>query len=310
MKNKIITINGPTASGKTAFSIELAKHINGEIISCDSMQIYKYMDIGTAKPTAEEMNGVVHHLIDFVDPTDEFSCADYVELAKKETEDVIKNKKAPIFCGGTGLYVDNLIKGTAFSEAVSDENYRAALENEVKEKGIDSIYSQLQEVDPESALAIHKNNIKRVIRALEIYHLTGKPKSVWDKESKNVEPLYNAKMICLDFKDREKLYDRINKRVDIMIEQGLVNEVENLLDITNGKLSKTAAQAIGYKEIIEYINGKCSFDDAVYTIKKNTRNYAKRQLTWFRRYTDAERLYVDDNGGFENIVNIVEKFIF
>ena len=309
MKTKVVSVVGPTASGKTALAIALANELNGEIISCDSMQIYKMMDIGTAKPTAEEQASAVHHLIDIVTPDVSFSCADYAVLAKEKIEDISNRGRLPIFCGGTGLYIDHVLSNTSFSEAGRDDEYRERLNKIIAEEGIDSVFAELQKVDPESAETIHQNNTKRVVRALEIYHVTGKTKSWWDKESKKADSPYDSTMICLDFKNREILYERIDKRVDIMLECGLVDEVKTLIYDKGICLSDTARQGIGYKEIIEYLENKCTLEEAVEQIKKGTRNYAKRQLTWFRRYNDVHRIYVDECGKFDDIVNIAKMII-
>ena len=304
-KIPLLVIAGPTASGKTALAIELSKRLNGEIISCDSMQIYKRMDIGTAKPDRDEQMAAPHRLIDIVEPTVDFSCADYSVLAKREIEEIAKIGKTPILCGGTGLYVDHVLNNTSFSDAGSDENYRAKLMERIENEGVESVYDELKVVDPVSAGKIHKNNVKRVIRALEIYHLTGKTKSYWDEVSKRDESPYDARFICLDYKDRDKLYERIDKRVDKMIELGLVDEVKGL--VSSISLSKTAQQGIGYKEIIDYLGGKMTLDQAIDNIKKGTRNYAKRQLTWFRRY--GAPLYVDECQNFEEVVKKAENMI-
>ena len=309
MKTKIVSVVGPTASGKTALAIALAKELNGEIISCDSMQIYRMMDIGTAKPTKEEQASATHHLIDIVDPDVSFSCADYAVLAKEKIDEISKKGKLPIFCGGTGLYVDHVLNNTSFSDAGRDDDYREYINKQIDEFGVEGVFEELQKVDPESAESIHPNNTKRVVRALEIYHVTGKPKSWWDKESKKIESPYDSVMICLDFKDREKLYERIGKRVDIMLEEGLVDEVKSLIVDRGIILSDTAKQGIGYKEIIDYLDNKCTLDEAVELIKKGTRNYAKRQLTWFRRYDDIHRIFVDECEKFDDIVNIAKKII-
>lgn len=305
----VVAVVGPTASGKTALSIELAKRLGGEIVSCDSMQIYRKMNIGTAKPTAEEMAGIPHHLIDIIEPEEAFSCADYAVLARQKIEEISSRGKLPIFCGGTGLYVDHALGFTAFSEAARDDVYREELACEIEQNGIDKVFAELQRVDPESAAKIHPNNTKRVIRALEIYKTTGKTKTEWDKESmKNASP-YAAVTIALDYRNRETLYDRINKRVDIMMEEGLLEEVKSLLDGNRLTPDSTAAQAIGYKELTEYFEKNCSLDEAVEKIKLNTRNYAKRQLTWFRRNKSAFKLYMDEYANFDEIVNIAEKYI-
>ncbi len=309
MKMKVAAVVGPTASGKTALAIALAKQLNGEVISCDSMQIYRRMDIGTAKPTKDELSAVKHHLIDIVDPDMEFSCADYAVLAKEKIKEISLGGKLPIFCGGTGLYIDHVLNNTSFSEAGRDEAYREYLNKKTEECGVDAVFEYLREVDPEAAKNIHPNNTKRVIRALEIFHVTGKTKTWWDNESKKQESPYDSRVICLDFRDRQKLYDRIDKRVDIMIENGLLDEVRAIIFDDGIPLSETARQGIGYKEIIDYLDGKCSLDDAVELIKKGTRNYAKRQLTWFRRYDNIYRIFVDECGKFDDIVNIAKNII-
>ena len=309
MKQKIVVIVGPTASGKTALSIELAKELNGEIISCDSMQIYKYMDIGTAKPTATEMQSVKHHLIDIVSPDQNFSCADYAVLAKQKIEEISSKGKLPIFCGGTGLYVDHVINNTSFSEAGKDDEYRSFLNKLAEEKGVEAVFEILKNVDPESADKIHPNNLKRVIRALEIYKVTGKTKTQTDMESQNNESPYETVMICLDFTDRDKLYDRIDKRVDIMVESGLVEEVKRITQDMNIVLSETARQGIGYKEILDHFDGKINLDESIEAIKKGSRNYAKRQLTWFRRYENCHRLFVDEYPNFKDIVKIAKNMV-
>ncbi len=293
-KQRVIAIVGPTAVGKTAMSLELAKMLNGEIISCDSMQIYRTMDIGTAKPTKEELALAPHHLIDIKDPSEQFSCADFATLAKEKIEEIASRGKTPIFCGGTGLYLDSVIEIPSFSTSAKDEEYRQFLENEALEKGNGYVHNLLKEIDPESAEAIHENNLKRVIRALEIYHCTGITKSEWDRRSRETEPPYEATVFFLTCKDRERLYSRIEKRVDIMLEQGLVDEARELFE--RGYLDKqyTASSAIGYKELIPYLQGQASLDSCVEELKLSTRHYAKRQLTWFSRHDYYNVIYVDE----------------
>jgi tRNA dimethylallyltransferase len=299
--DKIIAVVGPTASGKTALSIDLAEHINGEIISCDSMQIYKKMNIGTAKPTAEETRGITHHMIDIIEPYDNFSCADYVEAAKKCIDEIHSRNKTPIFCGGTGLYLDNVLTDNIFSEHTSV----TAIREELMLLSPNVLHERLRSVDPDSADAIHQNNVKRVVRALEIYYATGKTKTQWDIESRLSADKYDAVIIGLDYRNRDTLYNRIDRRVDIMIADGLVDEVKSL-DIDRLILS-TAGQAIGYKEVIRYLKNECNFDDMVNEIKLNTRHYAKRQLTWFRRNEKIRWYYAEDFNEdiikFEEIVN-------
>ena len=282
-KPNIICVVGPTASGKTAYAIKLAKERNGEIVSCDSMQIYKYMDIGTAKPTKEEQREVPHHMIDFVDPNTDYSVADFVKDATEVINDILSRGKTPVLCGGTGLYIDSVIGGIEFSEQKRDDEYRALLWNMAEEKGVDAVHDLLKEHDPQEAEKVHPNNIKRVIRALEICKTSGMTKTEADKLARK-EPKYNAEIIGL-MPDREILYERIDRRVDIMMHQGLLQEVELLIE-KSIRRDSTAMQAIGYKELIEYIDGKCSLDEAVDKIKQESRRYAKRQLTWFRRNPD------------------------
>lgn len=279
MKPKVVVIVGPTASGKTAVSIELAKKINGEIISADSMQIYKDMNIGSAKPTEEEMQGIYHHMIDVVEPTEVFNVARYKEMAEKCIEEILVKGKIPIIVGGTGLYVSTLTNGIEFSDIESDEEYRKELENiSLQENGVDILFEQLKIIDPEAANVIDKNNVRRVIRALEIYKVTGKTKTQVDKESVK-ELKYDYRIFGMLW-DRQELYERIDKRVDIMIDMGLVDEVEK---INKNGISSTAIQGLGYKEIIEYIKNEITLEDAIEKIKQETRRYAKRQMTWFKR---------------------------
>lgn len=279
MKPKVIVIVGPTASGKTDLSIRLAKELNGEIISADSMQIYKKMTIGTAKPTKEEMQGIPHHMIDIVEPNEDFNVAKYKNMAEEKIEEVLSKGKQPIIVGGTGLYIDTLVNGIEFFDIENDFEYRAKLENEVKEKGVDWLYEELKKVDSEAADNIEKKNVRRVIRALEIYKVTGKTKTQLDKES-----IKGSKYDYIIFGllwDREKLYERINLRVDIMLKDGLIEEVKSLID--NEGFSKTALQGLGYKEVVEYLEGNVSYEEMVEKIKMETRRYAKRQMTWFKR---------------------------
>jgi tRNA dimethylallyltransferase len=290
---KIIAIVGPTAVGKSALAIELAKRYNGEIISCDSMQVYKGMDIGTAKPTREEMSIVKHHLINIKEPNESFSCADYAILAKKAINDIVKRGKTPIFCGGTGLYLDSVIEIPSFCETAKDEEYRAYLENYAKEHGNESVHSMLKEVDPESAEAIHPNNVKRVIRALEIYKCTKVTKSEWDRRSKEAKPPYDATVLFLTCNDREEMYRRIEKRVDIMMAEGLMFEVRGLYEAGMLDSRYTSSGAIGYKELLPVMTGECTIDVAVNELKIATRHYAKRQLTWFNKKTNYHKIYVD-----------------
>ncbi len=303
---KVLAIVGPTAVGKTKLAIELAKKYNGEIISCDSMQIYRKMDIGTAKPTKEEMASVPHHLIDIKEPNEIFSCADYQALAKNIINDIIKRGKTPIFCGGTGLYLDSVIEIPTFSETSRDDSYRMELEAFAKQNGGEALHNLLKEIDPESAEAIHPNNQKRVIRALEIYKSTGKTKSELDRESKSVKSPYDSVVFFLNCKNRDTLYQRIEKRVDIMLDEGLFDEAKYLFE--NGYLKEefTSFGAIGYKEFIPYFEGKCSFELCVDELKKATRHYAKRQLTWFSRHEKYHQIFIDECDAFSRACDIIE----
>lgn len=309
MKKKIVAIAGPTASGKTALSIEIAKKYNGEIVSCDSMQIYKYMDIGTAKPTKEEQCGIPHYMIDEISPDENFSVVEYVSRARYYIDDILSRGKLPVLVGGTGLYMDSVINNTKFSEAESDEKYRASLYAMAEKEGNEAVHKLLEEVDPQSAAKIHANNIRRVIRALEIYKTTGKTMTQVNLESVR-EPVYDALIIGLNM-DRELLYDRINRRVDIMMEQGLLEEVKSLLEKKINR-NTTAMQAIGYKELIEYIDGKASLDEAIDKIKQESRRYAKRQLTWFRRNEKINWLLLQSDYNYNKILiqscHMIDKF--
>lgn len=282
-KPEIICVVGPTASGKTAYAIELAEKNNGEVVSCDSMQIYKYMNIGTAKPTKEEMRGIPHHMIDFVEPWENYSVADYVRDASACIDDVLKRGKLPVICGGTGLYVDSLISRIEFQEECRDDRYRDELNALAERDGVLAVHKLLEEADKEAADKIHPNNLKRVIRALEIIKCTGLTKTEADRRAKR-ESVYDAKIYGMDM-DRECLYERINRRVDIMMEQGLLQEAEKLIDMKIPKNS-TAMQAIGYKELIGYFDRECTLGEAIEKIKRESRRYAKRQLTWFKRNPD------------------------
>lgn len=284
-KPKIVCVVGPTASGKTAYAIDEALKRNGEIVSCDSMQIYRYMNIGTAKPTEEEQSRVRHHMIDFVHPDTDYSVADYVRDATAVVDDILARGKTPVFCGGTGLYIDSVISGIEFAEQKRDDEYREMLWKMAEEKGAEAVHNILKEKDIKEAEKVHPNNIKRVIRALEICKVSGMTKTESDRIARK-EPRYNAEIIGL-MPDRELLYQRIDKRVDIMMEQGLLDEVKVLLDM-NIRRNSTAMQAIGYKEIVEYLDGECSLGEAVDKIKQESRRYAKRQLTWFRRNPDIK----------------------
>lgn len=293
MKKPLIVIAGPTACGKTNLSIQLAKKIDAEIISADSMQVYKYMDIGTAKPTKEEMENIPHYLIDEIEPDEEFNVAIFQEKAKKYLEMIYNKNKIPILVGGTGFYIQALVYDINFMETNNDYEYRSYLEKLAKEKGNQYIHEILKKVDPVSALKIHPNNVKRVIRALEYYKQTNKPISQHNEEEKNkkVSP-YNTAFFCLNMK-RETLYKRIEQRVDKMIEAGLIEEVQALLK-KGYSPDLVSMQGLGYKEIVPYLQGKISLEEAIYILKRDTRHFAKRQLTWFKRQENPYWINIDD----------------
>lgn len=299
MKNKILIIAGPTAVGKTSLSIKLAKELNGEIVSTDSMQIYKYMDIGSAKITKDEMDGIPHHMIDVINPSSSFSVAEYKEIASKCVEDIISRNKLPILVGGTGLYINALTCNMNFTEADSDEEYRKELEKLADENGNEFIHNMLKDIDPTSYKEIHFNNRKRVIRALEVYKLTNKPFSSFNSGDDFYNGPYDARYYVINM-DRTKLYDRINLRVDIMIKNGLIDECIKLKKMGHTSLMQSM-QGIGYKEIFYYLDNKISYSEAIEMIKQGSRNYAKRQLTWFRR---------DPRAIFLNKDNMTEEEIF
>ena len=296
MKKKIIAVVGPTASGKTALSIRLAKKLNGEIVSCDSMQIYHGMCIGTAAPTVEEMEGIPHHLIGFISPEEEFSVADYRERAAACIADICARGKTPIFCGGTGLYLDSLLHVSAFSEVEKSEDLRRELTEYAAANGNEALHARLVQVDPAAAEAIHPNNIRRVVRALEMYQLTGVTKTEWDKRSLAQESAYDARILALDFHDRTILHRRIEMRVDLMMELGLEAEARALYEAGLLQPQSIAGQAIGYKEFLPYLAGESTLAAVAEEIKGATRRYARRQLTWFRRYENALWLYPDTEG--------------
>ncbi|GLB59255.1 tRNA (adenosine(37)-N6)-dimethylallyltransferase MiaA [Cytobacillus sp. NCCP-133] len=283
-KEKVVVLIGPTAVGKTKLSILLAKKYNAEIISGDSMQIYKCMDIGTAKIKKEEMENIPHHLIDIRNPEDPFSVAEFQEMVRSKVSEITSKGKLPMIVGGTGLYIQSVIYDYQFSETPSDEEFRNILERRAEQEGNGALYKELTDIDPASAENIHPHNVRRVIRALEIYHCTGKTMSEYQK-NQSPELLYDTALIGLAM-DREKLYERINLRVDIMMEEGLIEEVKSLFD--QELKDCQSIQAIGYKELYEYFNGRVSLEDAIGNLKQNSRRFAKRQLTWFRNKMNVE----------------------
>lgn len=293
-----LAITGPTASGKTALSLALARHIDAEIISCDSMQVYKEMDIGTAKATERERAEIAHHVIDLISPTEDFSAEAYRALAIAAAEDISGRGKIPMLVGGTGLYIDHVMRTPSPAVPESSREFRDALLANIKsEADKDALWQRLYGIDPISAEAIHKNNVRRVARAIEIYERTGKPKSYFDSLSRAEAADITVGMITLDFHNRENLYSRVDRRVSEMIDAGLVSEVRSLYQRGLLREGSTAAQAIGYKETLLYVKGEITLSEAEELIKLSTRRYAKRQLTWFRHETDAYRLYLDTECG-------------
>ena len=299
-KPTVIVICGPTASGKTALSIELAKRINGEIVSADSMQIYKYMDIGSAKPTVEEMGDVKHYMLDFVEPNIRYSVADYKKQAEECIEEIVSKGKVPIIVGGTGLYVNSLIYGIEYNEIKLDEEYRKELEERVEKEGLEKLYNEALSIDSEAMSKISKNDKKRILRVLEIYHETGKTKTEQEIESRKNEVKYNYKVFAINM-DREKLYERINLRVDLMLEQGLIEEVKDL--VRRYEELPTSIQGLGYKETKQYLDGKLSKEEMIDKIKMETRRYAKRQLTWFRK--NSQTIWIDGLAAKEENIQII-----
>ena len=291
MMDKMIIIVGPTASGKTALSVALAKALNGEIISADSMQIYRGMDIGTAKVTAEEMEGIPHHMVDVAEPWENYSAARFVSEADAAVQDILSRGKTVIVAGGTGLWVDSLVAGRSFAP-YPETGKRQALEQEAEEKGMEFMLRRLQTVDPDSAERLHTADRKRIIRALEVYEETGKTITEHNRETRLVPDRYTPLWLGLNFEDRQVLYDRINLRIDQMLEDGLVDEVQALKEKGYTR-DMVSMQGLGYKEILDYLNGNCTLDEAIYILKRDTRHFAKRQLTWFRRERDV--IWIDKN---------------
>lgn len=303
----VIIIMGPTASGKTRVSIELAREFNGEILSADSMQIYKYMDIGTAKVTSEEMGGIKHYLIDEVYPDEEFSVARFQEKAYEYIDEIHQKGKVPIIAGGTGLYINSLLYNINFTETISDWELRERLKKEAEEKGNGYLHERLKEVDPEAAEKLHINDIKRVIRALEVYEYTKKPISYHQEVSREIPPRYRYILVGLRM-DRQKLYERIHQRVDAMMAGGLVEEVKRLVEMGYDKNS-VAMQGIGYKEILAYLRGEMLLEEAVDLIKKGTRHYAKRQITWFKRLENVYWVDTDTFSEFAELIKNIKNYI-
>lgn len=307
-KIKILAVVGPTASGKTAVAVELAKRLGGEVISCDSMQVYRRMSIGTAKPTEDEMGGIAHHLIDAVEPDAPFSCAEYVTMAADAVQNIVSRGKLPILCGGTGLYLDRFLCGE-MEETHADEGLRASLFAFAEREGAEALHARLRAVDAASAEVIHPNNVKRVVRALEIYEQTGIPKSEFDRRSQSLESPYEACVVGLQYPHREVLYDRINRRVDIMLSEGLLEETKQLLDEGVFDVNLTAAQAIGYKELLGYLRGEETLTEATENLKTATRRYAKRQLTWFSAKPYVQWVEMEQEGTLRSLTEICDEIV-
>lgn len=307
-KTKVIVVCGPTASGKTTLAVELAKRLHGEVVCADSMQIYRGMDIATAKPTVEEMQDIPHHIVDFLEPSEQFSVAEYVELAHKVISDVTSRGNLPIICGGTGLYIDSLTENVQFQQTVTKTPVRDELKALAEEKGNTYLLEMLREIDPETADRLHENNLARIIRAIEVYKTTGVTMSEQIRDSKRLGSPYAVCRICLDYRDRSVLYDRIDRRVELMLESGLLDEAKKVLA---DETLKTARQAIGYKELAPYFAGDLPLDECIENLKRSTRRYAKRQLTWFRRNPDTNWLYPDELGDtlVDHAVDIIENFL-
>lgn len=292
MKKPLIILTGPTAVGKTRLSIALAKKVNGEIISADSMQVYRYMDIGSAKIKPEEMDGVPHFLVDCLNPDEEFNVVRFQKMAQEAMQDIYARNRIPILVGGTGFYIQAVTGAIDFTEHGEDDSYRKELEQLAKERGADTLHEMLKQVDPDSAVAIHANNIKRVIRALEYYKQTGKPISAHNQEQREKESPYNLAYFVLN-DDRNHLYQRIDQRIDEMLKEGLVGEVQRLKDMGYHK-GMVSMQGLGYKEILSYLDETWSLDEAVYVLKRDTRHFAKRQITWFKREKQVEWFHKPD----------------
>ncbi len=300
MQNKILVIAGPTASGKTGLSVALAEALNGEIISADSMQVYKYMNIGTAKVTAEEAEGIPHYLVDFLEPTEKFSVAEFCRLAKEHINDILSRGKLPIVVGGTGLYINSLIDGIKFIDRKGDDELRDKLYSKAEEEGPEAVHAILRELDSDTASEIHPNNVIRVVRAIEMFYQTGSLKQDNMEKSRENDFPYDFLYLGLNARDRQFIYDRINLRVDLMIENGLLDETKLLINMGFGQ---TSANAIGYKELIAYIEGKLPLATCLEQLKQSSRRYAKRQLTWFRRDARINWLYIDDYKGKDEFID-------
>lgn len=308
-KISVVAVAGPTASGKSALAVRLCEIFDGELVSCDSMQIYRGMDIGTAKPSAKERETVSHHLIDICDPYENFSVADFTSLADRAIRDITARGHLPVLCGGTGLYLDSVLHGIDFGKLEPDSDYRAGLWQLAETAGVDALHRLLEEADPDAAAAIHPNNVKRVIRALEIIRASGMTKTEWDRQAVAAESPYRSIILALDYREREHLYERIDRRVELMISAGLPDEVRRLRNAGYLVPGTTAAGAIGYKELLAALDGMISLEEAVTSIKTATRHYAKRQLTWLRRNPEICWLYPDDYSDSEKLCEAAQAII-
>lgn len=306
-KSRVIAVGGPTASGKTALSVGLAKAFGGEIINADSMQIYKNLDVGTAKPSIEERQGIPHYLLDFLPPETPYSVADFTAAADPLIQEITARGKLPLVVGGTGLYITSLLNGMAFAPEKTDPAIRARLQERAEAEGGAALYAELQSIDPDYAAQVHPNNLPRVIRALELYTATGRRMSEERVNARPAEPPYRSLCLCLTCRDRAVLYDRIERRVNLMVENGVLAEAKQVYD--HRDTYRTAAQAIGYKEFFPYFEGTGSLDECTARLKQATRNYAKRQLTWFRRQNDAVWLYIDEENVLDRACELVREFL-
>lgn len=305
--NSIICIAGPTASGKTALAAALAKELNGEVVSCDSMQVYRRMDIGTAKPTAEETLGIPHHMIDVADPDEDFSVSRYCTMASPIVDDILARGKTAIVAGGTGLYMDSLIRGNDFAPFPST-GVRERLEQQAEDEGIEVFMSELRAIDPEAAGRLHLSDRKRIIRALEVYLETGETITEHNRKTQAIPPRYRPVWLGIDYVNRSELYHRIDKRVDIMLDSGLIEEIRSLLD-SGISAGCTAMQAIGYKEFVAALHGDCTIREAAEQVKQASRRYAKRQLTWFRRNEAMHWLRREEGQSGEEILSCARRFL-
>lgn len=306
-KPRVVAVGGPTASGKTALSVALARAFDGEIINADSMQIYKNLDVGTAKPSAEERQGIPHYLLDFLSPETPYSVADFTAAADPLIRDITARGRLPLVVGGTGLYITSLLSGMAFAPEKTDPAIRARLQAWADTEGGAALYAELQRIDPDYAAQVHPNNLPRVIRALELFEATGRRMSDQRREARPAEAPYHALCLCLTCRDRAVLYSRIDRRVDEMVENGVLDEARQVYDHRDAY--RTAAQAIGYKEFFPYFEGTAGLTECTERLKQATRNYAKRQLTWFRRQNDAAWLYLDEEDVTERACTLVRAFL-